>query len=136
VLVIANRIDMTASNHKETTEKPNNNNNNNNALDEKDIALMKSYGLGPYAQSIRKLEQEVKDKLSHINQICGVKESDTGLAPPSQWDLVADRQTMQEEQPLQVCILSLKLHSSTLIFFAMIGSQMYQNNQPQHGRCK
>jgi 26S proteasome regulatory subunit T1 len=96
--VIANRIDMTASNHKETTtEKP-----NNNALDEKDIALMKSYGLGPYAQSIRKLEQEVKDKLSHINQICGVKESDTGLAPPSQWDLVADRQTMQEEQPLQV----------------------------------
>jgi 26S proteasome regulatory subunit T1 len=100
--VIANRIDMTASNHKETTEKPNNNNNNNNALDEKDIALMKSYGLGPYAQSIRKLEQEVKDKLSHINQICGVKESDTGLAPPSQWDLVADRQTMQEEQPLQV----------------------------------
>jgi len=101
-LVIANRIDMTASNHKETTEKPNNNNNNNNALDEKDIALMKSYGLGPYAQSIRKLEQEVKDKLSHINQICGVKESDTGLAPPSQWDLVADRQTMQEEQPLQV----------------------------------
>ncbi|KAK4525739.1 hypothetical protein GAYE_SCF16G3648 [Galdieria yellowstonensis] len=91
---------MTASNHKETTtEKPN---NNNNALDEKDIALMKSYGLGPYAQSIRKLEQEVKDKLSHINQICGVKESDTGLAPPSQWDLVADRQTMQEEQPLQV----------------------------------
>lgn len=102
MLVIANRIDMTASNHKETTEKPNNNNNNNNALDEKDIALMKSYGLGPYAQSIRKLEQEVKDKLSHINQICGVKESDTGLAPPSQWDLVADRQTMQEEQPLQV----------------------------------
>jgi len=101
VLVIANRIDMTASNHKETTEKPNNN-NNNNALDEKDIALMKSYGLGPYAQSIRKLEQEVKDKLSHINQICGVKESDTGLAPPRQWDLVADRQTMQEEQPLQV----------------------------------
>jgi hypothetical protein len=32
----------------------------------------------------------------------GIKESDTGLAPPSQWDLVADKQTMQEEQPLQV----------------------------------
>lgn len=32
----------------------------------------------------------------------GIKESDTGLAPPSQWDLVADRQTMQGEQPLQV----------------------------------
>jgi len=32
----------------------------------------------------------------------GIKESDTGLAPPSQWDLVADKQMMQEEQPLQV----------------------------------
>jgi len=31
-----------------------------------------------------------------------VKESDTGLAPPIQWDLVADKQMMQEEQPLQV----------------------------------
>ena len=32
----------------------------------------------------------------------GIKESDTGLAPPSQWDLVSDRQTMHDEQPLQV----------------------------------
>lgn len=34
--------------------------------------------------------------------IAGIKESDTGLAPPSQWDLVSDKQMMQEEQPLQV----------------------------------
>ena len=32
----------------------------------------------------------------------GIKESDTGLAAPSQWDLVSDKQMMQEEQPLQV----------------------------------
>ncbi len=32
----------------------------------------------------------------------GIKESDTGLGPPSQWDLVADQQTVQEEGPLQV----------------------------------
>ncbi|KAM3379970.1 hypothetical protein P3S68_005543 [Capsicum galapagoense] len=31
-----------------------------------------------------------------------IKESDTGLAAPSQWDLVSDKQMMQEEQPLQV----------------------------------
>jgi hypothetical protein len=31
----------------------------------------------------------------------GIKESDTGLAAPSQWDLVSDKQMMQEEQPLQ-----------------------------------
>ena len=32
----------------------------------------------------------------------GIKESDTGLGPPSLWDLAADKQMMQEEQPLQV----------------------------------
>ena len=32
----------------------------------------------------------------------GIKESDTGLAPPSQRDLIADKQMMSEEQPLQV----------------------------------
>ncbi|KAL1533151.1 26S proteasome regulatory subunit 7 [Salvia divinorum] len=37
-----------------------------------------------------------------INDICGIKESDTGLAASSQWDLVSDKQMMQEEQPLQV----------------------------------
>lgn len=34
--------------------------------------------------------------------ISGIAESDTGLAPPSLWDLVADKQLMQNEQPLQV----------------------------------
>jgi len=43
---------------------------------------------------------------SRINHNAGIKESDTGLAPPSQWDLVADKQMLQEEQPLQVRILS------------------------------
>ncbi len=32
----------------------------------------------------------------------GVKESDTGLAPPNLWDLPADRRRVQEEQTLQV----------------------------------
>lgn len=31
-----------------------------------------------------------------------IQESDTGLAPPHLWDIAADRQRMQEEQPLQV----------------------------------
>ncbi|XP_038979946.1 26S proteasome regulatory subunit 7-like [Phoenix dactylifera] len=36
-----------------------------------------------------------------VNDLCGIKESDTGLAAPSQWDLVSDKQMMQEEQPLE-----------------------------------
>jgi hypothetical protein len=39
---------------------------------------------------------------SNIMRVVGIKESDTGLSPPSQWDLVADKQMMQSEQPLQV----------------------------------
>ena len=32
----------------------------------------------------------------------GVKESETGLAPPNLWDIAADRQRVGEEGPLQV----------------------------------
>lgn len=46
----------------------------------------------------------------------GIKESDTGLAPPSQWDLVSDKQMMQEEQPLQVNYHGLYL---IVIFLAL-----------------
>lgn len=65
------------------------------ALDEADIAFLKNYGLGPYAGPIKKAEQDIKDTLKRVNDVCGVKESDTGLAPPSRWDLVSDKQMMQ-----------------------------------------
>jgi len=71
-------------------------------LDEEDIALLKTYGRGPYATALKKVEGDISKITKHVNEICGIKESDTGLAPPSQWDLVADKQMMQEEQPLQV----------------------------------
>lgn len=72
------------------------------ALDATDIQFLKQYGAGPYSVAIKKAESDVKDILKRVNDICGVKESDTGLAPPSRWDLVSDKQMMQEEQPLQV----------------------------------
>jgi 26S proteasome regulatory subunit T1 len=72
------------------------------ALDEKDIALLKTYGLGPYEKSIKALEKEIQDSQKKVNDLIGIKESDTGLSAPSQWDLTADKQMMQEEQPLQV----------------------------------
>lgn len=43
----------------------------------------------------------------------GIKESDTGLAPPSQWDLVGDKQMMQEEHPLLVARCTKILHADT-----------------------
>merc|ERR1719160_1008162 len=72
------------------------------ALDEGDIALLKSYGLGPYTKVIKSAEDDIKKLNSRINEVVGIKESDTGLAPPAQWDLISDKQMMQEEQPLQV----------------------------------
>lgn len=72
------------------------------ALDEGDIALLKTYGLGPYNKTIGAVQDDIKKLNARIQEVVGVKESDTGLAPPSQWDLVSDKQMMQEEQPLQV----------------------------------
>jgi 26S proteasome regulatory subunit T1 len=71
-------------------------------LDDEDIALLKSYGLGPYASPIKTLEEDIEKMVTNVNQLKGIKESDTGLANPSQWDLNADKQMMQAEQPLQV----------------------------------
>jgi 26S proteasome regulatory subunit T1 len=72
------------------------------ALDEGDIALLKTYGIGPYTAAIKETEEDIKKHQETVKELIGIKESDTGLSQPSQWDLVADKQMMQEEQPLQV----------------------------------
>lgn len=71
-------------------------------LDEEDIALIKSYGSGPYTHSIKATEDDIAKLTKDVNALKGIKESDTGLSQPSLWDLVADKQMMQGEQPLQV----------------------------------
>mmetsp|Transcript_52640 Transcript_52640/g.61452 ORF Transcript_52640/g.61452 Transcript_52640/m.61452 type:complete len:437 (+) Transcript_52640:84-1394(+) len=71
-------------------------------LDESDIELLKTYGVGPYAVRIKNTEEEIQKQQEKVKNLIGIKESDTGLSPPSQWDLVGDKQMMQEEQPLQV----------------------------------
>lgn len=71
-------------------------------LDEEDIALIKSYGSGPYTSAIKSAEDDIAKLTKDVNALKGIKESDTGLAQPSLWDLVADKQLMGSEQPLQV----------------------------------
>ena len=72
------------------------------ALDEDDIALLKTYGLGPYTNPIKDIEKDISKMNKRVNDIRGVKESDTGLSPPSMWDVTQDKEMMQSEQPLQV----------------------------------
>ena len=85
--------DVTLQEEKEDAPPP---------LDEGDIALLKSYGLGPYTTFIKTLEEEIKTHQQTVKDLIGIKESDTGLSPPSMWDLVGDKQMMSEEAPLQV----------------------------------
>jgi 26S proteasome regulatory subunit T1 len=68
--------------------------------------LLKNYGVGSYTVAIRKVEEDIKKHQDNVKELIGIKESDTGLSAPSQWDLVADRQMLQEEQPLQVARVS------------------------------
>ncbi|XP_048196387.1 26S proteasome regulatory subunit 7-like [Perognathus longimembris pacificus] len=72
------------------------------ALDEGDIALLKTYGQSTYSRQIKQVEDDIQQLLKKSNELTGIKESDTGLAPPALWDLAADKQTLQSEQPLQV----------------------------------
>ena len=48
------------------------------------------------------MEKDIGEITKRVNELAGIKESDTGLGPPALWDLAADKQTLQSEQPLQV----------------------------------
>lgn len=82
------------------------------ALDEGDIAVMTTYGAGPYMRRIKGVEKDIQEKLKRVNELSGIKESDTGLAHPGLWDLNADKQMMSEEQPLQVARCTKIFHSA------------------------
>jgi 26S proteasome regulatory subunit T1 len=58
-------------------------------------------GVAPYAKKIKEAEQDIKTLEAKIKEKVGIKESNTGLAPPHLWDVMADKQNM-ESQPLQV----------------------------------
>jgi uncharacterized protein YgiM (DUF1202 family) len=38
-----------------------------------DIAVLKTYGAAPYATALKKLEKDIKDKQSSVNEKIGVK---------------------------------------------------------------
>ena len=102
------------------------------ALDEDDIALLKTYGLGPYSERIKTAEADVKRIAKEVNDVCGIKESDTGLAPPSRWDLVSDKQAMQEEQPLQARTTSSAVSAQRCLARQLGMLSVVQESEPLH----
>jgi 26S proteasome regulatory subunit T1 len=47
------------------------------ALDEGDIALLKTYGIGPYTNAIKATEDDIKKHQDKVKELIGIKESDT-----------------------------------------------------------
>ena len=97
--------------------------------------------------------------LRQVNDLCGIKESDTGLSNPSQWDLPSDKQAMQEEQPLQASAARIStpflesristswrrsplsqrparrpLPADAALGGANPGGALHEDYQPEHGR--
>lgn len=71
-------------------------------LNESDIGMVMSYGKNYYNDELRTLETEIEALFDQINLKLGTREVETGLAPPSQWNLIADKQRMQTDPTLQV----------------------------------
>jgi len=82
-------------------------------LDSQDIKLLTTFGVGPYAETIKTAEADIVKISKSVDDARGIKESDTGLAAPSTWDLVADKQVMQQENPLQVARCTKIINADT-----------------------
>ena len=74
-----------SSSKKESTEKKKENlkDDKGQPLSEQDITLIKRYGKGPYTEKIKVVEEDIKNYNTKITALCGIKESDTGLALPA-----------------------------------------------------
>ena len=45
------------------------------SLDEGDIALLKTYGQGPYSKSLKQVETDIADTIKRVNELAGIKAS-------------------------------------------------------------
>ncbi len=61
-------------------------------------ATSRVQGAGMYSTSIKQTEDDIQNIMKRVNELAGIKESDTGLGPPSLWDLAADKQTLQSRK--------------------------------------
>ena len=43
------------------------------ALDEGDIALLKTYGQGPYSKALKQVETDIAETIKRVNELAGIK---------------------------------------------------------------
>ena len=71
-------------------------------LSEEDLVTMEAYSRGPFTRENREIEEQISQILKRVDLIKGVRESDTGLAPMSQWDFDGDKNMLATQEPLNV----------------------------------
>ena len=49
------------------------------ALDEGDIALLKSYGQGQYTKALKQVETDIQDITKRVNELAGIKDLNISL---------------------------------------------------------
>lgn len=74
-------------------------------LKEQEIGLLLSYSKNFYADQISEIESEINSLYDTVNLKLGVKEVETGLAPPVLWDLQGDKTRLSTDQTLAVARL-------------------------------
>ncbi|KAI5185602.1 26S proteasome regulatory subunit T1 [Nematocida homosporus] len=72
------------------------------SLSEHEIQLIMNYGKSFYADGITAIEKEVKGLYERVCAKLGLREAETGLAPPMLWNLYSDNQRSKTEKTLQV----------------------------------
>ena len=49
------------------------------ALDEGDIALLKTYGQGPYSKALKQVETDIAETIKRVNELAGIKVTSTAF---------------------------------------------------------
>ena len=49
------------------------------ALDEGDIALLKTYGQGPYSKALKQVETDIAETIKRMNELAGIKVTSTAF---------------------------------------------------------
>ena len=88
--------DKQTENHSQPPQKDNKKLKSTGA-DEEDIEILKKYGKGPYTEKIKNIEDDVDKLTKNINTLCGIRESETGLALPSNWVISQDKMALGED---------------------------------------
>lgn len=73
---------------------------------EKDAFEILKYGRNYYAEDIKTTEKLIAEAFDRINIKLGMKEVETGLAPPTTWDLEGDKRRAEMDHSLQVARLN------------------------------